>query len=57
MCIHGLQTTERHVMETDEKKKIEDGVTSHVLTGKKMTCETFCPGLKIQWLEMVNMLN
>lgn len=22
-------------METDEKKKIEDGVTSHVLTGKK----------------------
>lgn len=37
-------------------KKIEDGVTSHVLTGKKVH-ETLCPGLKIQWLEMVNMLN
>lgn len=57
LCIRGLQTTERHVTETDSRKKNIDGVTSHVLGGKKLTCETFCPDLKIQLLDVVNMLN
>lgn len=33
-----------------ERERIKDGVTSHVLGKEKnLTCETFCPGLKIQW--------
>lgn len=49
LCIHGLQTTERHVMENDvkNKKKNEDEVTSHLLVGeKKLHVKNFVQVLK-----------